>query len=604
MKQRPELVDDDATGNLTADDDEWTVEVEGSPYKFPLLAKFGIGLGAISAATLLAVTVLPLVLPASFTINTAERLISTVVGIDIKINGPHSFRILPSLKLHAEGVVHARTDADMTYSLEHFEIEMSTLGALAGSVDIDHVILIKPQIKYTRSTKTENRVKKIAEIDPAWGWWRDMKVSDVIVKDASLQVSNDNGSVGHRLEQFSIASVSPTQSEPQDGIALDGKGILNNQPIDVHVMTSNPQLLVTGNRWPVKVDLTSQYLEGTFEGSLALRERIVGDGEFEFKGEDALALNTWIGPFLPARNRTPVEFSGNMSMAGDAFEVAQIKLRFGETLMSGNFQITPANPDGRQINGTLDASVIDFGDFYSDVSDAIYDAPLSSLAFPVGNVTLSWERALWHDIEFGNGRATIDRPPETNRISLSVENAALYGGTLRGNMTLDNSEGMRALNVEAKAVGVSAGLLLSSGQRNSAPVFDGKTTLDVSLFSVGGTFRQLMEALTGSAQLVATDGEVAVPTLTSKVAEKDGDKLYFKSFNGGFDITQGIATSEDLLLKTDDISLVGKGRIDLANGTIDLNVGRLNSEGGSRTLKRYRVSGPAKDIRVEAINGS
>ena len=76
------------------------------------------------------------------------------------------------------------------------------------------------------------------------------------------------------------------------------------------------------------------------------------------------------------------------------------------------------------------------------------------------------------------------------------------------------------------------------------------------------------------------------------------------SFNGGFEITQGIATSEDLLLKTDEISLVGKGRLDLANGTIDLNVGRLNSDGGSRTLKRYRVSVPIKNIRVERINGS
>lgn len=604
MKQRPELVDDDIDVDRIAEDDEWTVEIEGSPNKFPLLAKFGIGLGAVSAATLLVVTVLPMVLPASSTIKTAEKLISSIVGIDVKINGPHSFRVFPSLKLHAQGIVHANTNSNMTYSLERFEIEMSTLGALAGSVDIDHVMLIKPEIQYTRSTTAKKRVEKIVEIDPAWGWWRDMHVSDVMIKDASLQISNDTGSVSHRLEQFSIASAAPKQSEPQDGIALNGKGILNNQPIDVHVMTSNPQLLVTGNRWPVKIDLKSQYLEGNFKGSLALRERMVGDGKFEFKSKDALALNTWLGPFLPARNRTPVEFIGNVSMTGDAFDVAQIKLRFGETLLSGNLQMTSVALGGRQINGKLDASVIDFGESFTDTSDAIFDAPLSSLPFPVGNVELSWARALWHDVEFGNGYATIDRPPDTNRISLSVENAALYGGTLRGKITLDNSEGMRALNIEAKAVGVSAGLLLSSGQSDKTPVFDGNTTLDVSLFSVGGTFRQLMEALTGNAQLVATEGEVVVPTLTSKVAEKDGDKLRFRSFNGGFDISQGIATSEDLLLKTDDISLVGNGRIDLANGTIDLNVGRLNAEGGGRTLKRYRVSGPAKDIRVEAINGS
>ena len=291
-------------------------------------------------------------------------------------------------------------------------------------------------------------------------------------------------------------------------------------------------------------------------------------------------------------------------MAGDVFDVSQLTLRFAEISMSGNFQVTAASSSGRQINGKLEASVLDFGDAYADISDTIYDAPLSVQRIPVGNIALSWRRTIWHDIEIGVGRATIERPPQTNRISLKIEEAALYGGTLRGNVTLDNLEGMHALNIEAKAVGVSAGPLLSSEQNAQSPVFGGNTTLDVNLFSVGGTLRQLIEALPGKAQMVATNGVVVVPELTTQVAEADGDELRFRSFNGGFEITQGIATSEDLLLKTDEISLVGKGRLDLANGTIDLNVGRLNSDGGSRTLKRYRVSVPIKNIRVERINGS
>ena len=82
-------------------------------------------------------------------------------------------------------------------------------------------------------------------------------------------------------------------------------------------MTSNLQLLVTGNRWPVSVSLNSQYLNGLFKGSLALRERMVGDGKLELNSDEALALNTWIGPFLPARSHTPVALSASVSMAGD-----------------------------------------------------------------------------------------------------------------------------------------------------------------------------------------------------------------------------------------------------------------------------------------------
>ena len=81
-------------------------------------------------------------------------------------------------------------------------------------------------------------------------------------------------------------------------------------------------------------------------------------------------------------------------------------------------------------------------------------------------------------------------------------------------MTLDNSEGMHALNIEVKAVGISAVPLLSSEQSTQSPVFDGNTTLDVNLFFVVGTLRQLIEALTGKAQMVATNGVVVVPELT------------------------------------------------------------------------------------------
>lgn len=69
-------------------------------------------------------------------------------------------------------------------------------------------------------------------------------------------------------------------------------------------------------------------------------------------------------------------------------------------------------------------------------------------------------------------------------------------------------------------------------------------------------------------------------------------------------IGQGIAVSEDLLLQSGKLSLVGKGQIDLANWTIDLNIGRLGTDGDERSLQRYRVSGPAEQMRVEPVNGS
>ena len=207
MKQRPELVDDDANDGLAMDDDAWTVEVEGLPYKFPLLAKFGVGLVAVFAATLVVVATMPLVLPASLTINSAEKIISGIVGLKVKINGPHSFRILPTFRLHAENIVQADVNADVMISLKQFEVGMSTLGALSGSVDIDRIMLIEPKFQFTQSSMAEGASKSAPEIDRAWGWWRDMRLADVIVKVASFLIFDNSGMGSHRLEQVSIQSL-------------------------------------------------------------------------------------------------------------------------------------------------------------------------------------------------------------------------------------------------------------------------------------------------------------------------------------------------------------------------------------------------------------
>ena len=51
---------------------------------------------------------------------------------------------------------------------------------------------------------------------------------------------------------------------------------------------------------------------------------------------------------------------------------------------------------------------------------------------------------------------------------------------------------------------------------------------------------------------------------------------------------------------TGKVSLVAKGHIDLTDWAVDLDVGRLGMKGDARTLKKYRITGPASHIKVEA----
>jgi len=603
VRKTPELVDDNDPG-VANPEDSWTIAVEGSPSRFPLLAKFGAALGMLILLLVGAVALGPMVLPGSLSAPYAERLISRIAGVDVQINGDHSFSILPSLRLRAGNVVSVDSDRPFSIEMPYLEVEISSLGALSGSVDLERIVLRDPVVRLQSGVVKAASVAADPVIDRAWGWWRDMSLRELLIENAQVVLSDNRSGRLLKLENFNVSNAAPGEGWAEDGLLLNGAGTLNGREIKLALSTSDPQLLVSGNRWPFELAISSALLNGSFKGSMAVRERTVGDGDLILSGNDVAALNAWVGPLMPARGSGALHLSAKIDGAGNMIDVRRLELLFGETSLTGSATLRAMTSGAPVIQGRFEAQTLDLGAPSGGEALTVAEAPLMIPGMPSGKIELSWLRALWHDLEFGAGKATFDRPAGTHRLRLSLDGVDVYGGKMRGSFTLDASEGMRALNVDGRAVGVSVGPLLSAVSGSQGPMLSGKATIELNLFSVGGTSQELMQALTGGVEVVAQDGELKISELVKGLAPDAGPGLGFKTMNGRFTIAQGIAASDDLLLQSGDLSLVGRGRIDLANWTIDLNVGRLGTTGDARSLRRYRVSGPAADMRVEPINGS
>ena len=602
MRNTPELVDD--ADGPPPDEESWTVEVEGSPHRFPWLAKLGIGFVVLILLFVSTLALAPMVLPPSMTVGYAERLIGQVAGVNVAIKGDHSFRVLPTLQLKAENVVSTDGPGTVAIKLPHLELEASAFGALAGSVDVQRVMLRRPDIRLEARHSTSVQSNSAPEIDHAWGWWRDMTVEDLQIEDATVVLSNSKNGRALRLENFSINSTAPGKQDVQDGIVMKGDGVLNGQKITVSVATSDPQLLVSGNRWPFEIVFNSALMNGTFKGSLAVRERTVGGGEIVVGGSDAGAVDTWLGPIFPSRDNGPISLKAKIDLAGDDMDVGGLELTYGQTDLNGELSISGMTTGAPVVDGRIDATIIDLGQTPPDQAISMMETPLMIPGMPSGRIQVAWQEVIWRGLRFGPGDALIERAPGAHRLSIGLEDTIVSGGTVRGTMTLDASEGMRALSIEGRAVGVDIEPMLLVGETGLDPVLSGASNIEISLFSVGGSPEELLQALTGRAELVAHDGSLRIEELIDGLVPEAGGTLNYKSLNATFRVAQGIAASDDLLLRTGKLSLVGKGRIDLANWTIDLDVGRLGTEGETRTLKRYRVSGPANEMKVEPINGS
>ncbi|MGJ3260868.1 MAG: AsmA family protein [Rhodospirillales bacterium] len=603
MRNTPELVDD-PDDSQAATDDSWTVEVEGTPNRFPWLAKLGIALGMLALLFVSALALGPMVLPASMTVSYAESLIGRVTGVDVTIKGDHAFSILPSLRLEAENVVSKDEHGAVTLALPHLELEAGAFGVLAGSVDLQRVMLRDPRLQIETHGAIEKSSDAEPKIDRAWGWWRDMTVKDLDVENAAFVLSDRASGRALRLERFNLSNVEPGQGQVEDGLIFNGKGLLNGEEITLSATTSDPQLLVSGNRWPFRISLDSALLNGAFKGSMAVRERTVGEGEMTFESSDVTALNDWLGPVLPGRDGGHLSLTAHVDIAGDTMDIRRMELTFGDTSLTANMKIDGVTSGAPVLSGRVDASTLDLGAAPAGETVALMEAPLMIPGMPSGRMEFAWQRALWRGLEFGAGDAVVERAPGTQRLSVSLEDTVVYGGTIRGTLTLDASEGMRALSMDGRAVGVDIGPMMRVGAVAVDPLLSGQSNIELNLFSVGGSRHELLEALTGELEVVAQNGSLAITELVRGLAPEADGSLRFKSLNATFRFAQGIAASDDLLLQSGDLSLVGKGRIDLANWTIDLDIGRLGTDGQSRTLKRYRVSGPANEMRVEPINGS
>lgn len=602
MKRTAELIDDDAQPDPSVGEmhDQWQGSPVASASKFPILAKFGVAVGALSVAAVAAIIVLPMIVPSSMTITRAEATIGEFLGLDIAITGEHSIRLFPSVRLVAGGIEASPEGSVASFKIENLEIEASALSLLSGSLDISALKVTNPSLRISPHGLAYGDAVTTAEVNRTWGWWRDFHMDTLTVTGGEAVIEASGMTDDIVIRDISLMNVPPAADEAADGIAIDGTANANGQNIALHIAASDPQLLVSGNRWPLTGVVTSSFMSLGFKGSLAMRERLVGNGNFQLDSSDITALNNWLGTRLPSRQSSVLSIATPFELNANTLEMKGLKISAGATRADGMIKVTGMASNDPLVDISINAEMLDFGDQPTVLF--VQAETMSSLPQIRGTANVTWREAMWANHILGPGNATASRKPGSGALHVKLEKVLALDGVLRGEMTLDRSEGMRAMHFDGTAVGVSFEDLMTSSDTWGTPLVSGKASIDLSLFSVGGSDDQMFKALTGTARLQVQDGALGVPVLVQGLDSETDSAIDFSSLNGTFNIAQGIATSEDLLLRADGLSLVGKGSVDMADWTIELNIGQLKSGEGARSLKQYRLSGPVRAVEFEAIN--
>jgi AsmA protein len=213
----------------------------------------------------------------------------------------------------------------------------------------------------------------------------------------------------------------------------------------------------------------------------------------------------------------------------------------------------------------------------------------------------------------------LDLRAAGGKIDVNPLSANLYGGTATGSASATANSPPR-FAIRQNLVGVNVGPLLKDAIGKDPVEGRGNVALDVT--AAGGTFTQMKKNLNGTARLELRDGAIrgvnvaqAIRNAKSTIGAlkgneppqsgtgSAGEKTDFSEMTGSFRIANGVASNNDLDVKSPLIRVNGSGTIDLGEERIDYLakttvVSTLKGQGGPELegLKGLtvpvRLSGP------------
>jgi len=168
-------------------------------------------------------------------------------------------------------------------------------------------------------------------------------------------------------------------------------------------------------------------------------------------------------------------------------------------------------------------------------------------------------------------------------IRLHPVDANLYGGTYRGNITVDARGKSLHTTVDEKLTGILAGPLLQDLQGHDR--LTGKADVNIAMRSQGTTAGEVKKSLNGSATFIFTDGAIKGVNVARMIREAyariKGAKLPagqveqktdFSELRGSLHVKNGVATNNDFVARTPLLRINGKGTANLPAQTVDYRV--------------------------------
>jgi AsmA protein len=220
-----------------------------------------------------------------------------------------------------------------------------------------------------------------------------------------------------------------------------------------------------------------------------------------------------------------------------------------------------------------------------------------------------------------SSKLRIDVKASKGLITVNPLMANLYQGSINGNVSVDVTKPMPIFVLKENLSGVQLGPLVKDAA--SFDMIEGKGNVVVNLSTNGNLVSLLKKNLSGNVGLNMAGGAIKGVNLTKIVSGAQNlgqagsmqslkpnseDKTEFSELKANFNVNNGVAHNDDLIVKSQSLRVVGSGDVDIGNSSINYSTKTtlaesVDTKNGSITLP-VQLIGPFSDLKINVDYGA
>lgn len=533
-----------------------------------------------------------------------ESQLRAATGLELVVDGDVEVAIFPRSTVTFKAV-RLRSNGDEgvepALKVETLIANMRLLPLLLRRFEIADVVLMRPAIRVVRSADGQsNWTPFINSLTRTMKPGLDDQVSfsEIRLQDGVLNYRDEPGRINETLDDIDMALAWPSISRT---FAAAGQFDWHGERVDGSINVADFLGALSGERSGLKLRLAGTPMKIAFDGTVANKSNLTLAGTITADSASLRNALRWTGQEPPGTTgfgRFALKARANLT--GPSLALTNVNVELDSNVAEGVMTYTVAG--GHQgLQATLAAGIIDITPYLSTIRlvasgardwnrqmfdlgavDPIdVDMRLSAARVTIGSSVL--------------GRTAVSANMRGGTLALSVAEAQVYGGIVKGTLGVARNSG--EANVKAQFQLSDVDLQACAADLFGVRNLTGRGDLNVALEAQGTSPFGLAQSLAGTALLTGHDGAVSGFNVEQLLKRLERRPLSgggnFRTGSTPFDtltmsvsFADGIATARDIRIEgpTTRVALTGtasvpsreydlKGTASLASATAGANPG-------------------------------